>query len=146
MSSNNIMRTSADRLRHTILFEVLLLLVVTPICMMVFHTNAQTATFTAVALSLIAMIWNYVFNYLFDYIALKLKGTTKKTKTQRVYHALIFEVGLLVFTIPLLAWALDLSFIDAFLTDLGFVVGAVVYAYFFNLFYDSVFPIPETQK
>lgn len=104
MSSNNLMRTPVDRLRHTILFEVLLLLVVTPICMMLFHTSAQTATFTAVALSLIAMIWNYVFNYLFDCITLKVKGTTKKTKTQRVYHALIFEVGLLVFTIPLLAW------------------------------------------
>ncbi|GAL22732.1 hypothetical protein JCM19235_4690 [Vibrio maritimus] len=51
-----------------------------------------------------------------------------------------------MFTIPLLAWALELSFIDAFLTDLGFVVGAVVYAYFFNLFYDSVFPLPETPN
>ncbi|MCG9659235.1 PACE efflux transporter [Vibrio mediterranei] len=143
MTSKNVMRGPADRLRHTILFELLLLLIAAPICMFVFGANVKTAALTAFSLSLIAMIWNYIYNYAFDRILIYLHGTSIKTPAQRVYHALLFELGLLVATIPLLAWSLNLSIIDAVLADVGFVFVALFYAYFFNLVYDAVFPIVD---
>lgn len=143
MNSKNVMRSPTDRLRHTILFELLLLLIAAPICMFVFGANVKTAALTAFSLSLIAMVWNYIYNYAFDRALIYLRGTSKKTPTQRVYHALLFELGLLIATIPLLAWSLNLSLIDAVLADLGFVIVALFYAYFFNLVYDAVFPIVD---
>ncbi|MFC5080350.1 Bacterial Transmembrane Pair family protein [Vibrio thalassae] len=144
MASKSAMRSPADWLRHTILFELLLLLIAAPICMFVFGANVKTAAFTAFSLSLIAMVWNYIYNYVFYRALMHLRGTTKKTPTQRIYHALLFEIGLLVATIPMLAWSLNLTLIDAILADLGFVVVALFYAYFFNLVYDAVFPIADT--
>ncbi|MFA0439720.1 PACE efflux transporter [Vibrio sp. 10N.286.49.B1] len=143
MTKRKAMRTPADRLRHTILFELFLLLMVAPLCMVIFGASASSATLTAVALSTVAMAWNFIYNYLFDFILYKWRGTTSKNATQRVYHAILFELGLLFATIPLLAWSLELSLIDALLVDIGFVVVALFYAYFFNLLYDNVYPLPD---
>ncbi|MCL9776913.1 PACE efflux transporter [Vibrio methylphosphonaticus] len=139
------MRTPADRLRHTILFELFLLIIAAPICMFIFGASAETATITAVGLSLIAMLWNFIYNYVFDACLYKLNGTTKKSSTQRVFHAILFEFGLLFATIPLLAWSLNLSLIDAIVADIGFVVIALFYSYFFNLMYDNIYPLPDLQ-
>lgn len=140
------MRTPADRLRHTILFELFLLLLAAPICMFIFGASAETATITAVALSAIAMLWNFIYNYLFDAVLYWLNGSTDKSSTQRVIHAILFEFGLLFTTIPLLAWSLNLSLIDAIVTDIGFVVIALFYSYFFNLMYDNIYPLPDIQS
>ncbi|WP_240645444.1 chlorhexidine efflux transporter [Vibrio mediterranei] len=78
MNSKNVMRSPADRLRHTILFELLLLLIAAPICMFVFGANVKTAALTAFSLSLIAMVWNYIYNYAFDRALIYLRGTSKK--------------------------------------------------------------------
>ncbi|GLS84124.1 PACE efflux transporter [Paraferrimonas haliotis] len=140
-SHNGVNRSFADRVRHTILFEVGMLAIATPIGMLLFDADAKTIGATALALSLIAMGWNALFNYWFDNWMLAKVGHIQKSATQRIVHALLFELGLLVLTIPVLAWALTMTLLEALIADIGFVVFALVYAYLYNLFYDKVFPV-----
>jgi uncharacterized membrane protein len=90
----------------------------------------------ALAMSLIAMAWNYVYNYGYD----KIFGAdrTKRTKKTRVLHGLGFELGLMTVTLPVLMWVLKLDFLTVLIMDIGLVIFFVLYAIGFNWAYDSV--------
>ena len=57
--------------------------------------------------------------------------------------ALLFEGGLVVMLVPLIAWWLDISLWEALVADIALVVFYVVFAFVYNLAYDHIFPIPE---
>ena len=64
----------------------------------------------------------------------------------RVLHAVLFEAGLIVLLIPFIAWYLGISLWAALVMDIAIVVFYLVYAFFFNIAYDRVFPIPNAKK
>lgn len=64
----------------------------------------------------------------------------------RVLHAALFEASLIIFTIPMVAWWLDMTLWAAFLTDLGFTLFFLVYAFVYNWVYDVVFPMPVKSQ
>ena len=90
----------------------------------------------ALAISLIAMAWNYIYNYGYD----KVFGAdrSKRTKKTRVVHGLGFELGLMTVTLPVLMWVLQLDFLTVLIMDIGLVIFSVLYAIAFNWAYDSV--------
>ena len=42
-------------------------------------------------------------------------------------------------------YMLDFGFVEAVLLDAGYLVLVPVYAFLFNLAYDTVFPVPQPQ-
>ena len=90
--------------------------------------------------SLIATAWNFVYNLWFDKALLAWRGTTGKTLPIRVAHALLFEGGLLVLFLPLLAWYLGITLWQAFIMDIAMSVFYVVYGFVYNWVYDKAFP------
>ena len=90
----------------------------------------------------LAMLWNYIYNYGFDHIMLRLRGTTAKTLAIRIIHAVLFEVGLLIALMPLIALYLGISLVQALIMDMAFALFYMAYAFVFNLTYDRVFPAP----
>ncbi|MEL0621640.1 PACE efflux transporter [Marinomonas arenicola] len=139
------MRTTFDRLRHTIGFEVFGLIILTLGISQLMSMDMKKIGVLAIAFSLIAMGWNYYYNILFDRFMLKKTGRVHKTTLVRVLHALIFELGLLTISLPIMAWWLNISLISAFALDMGIVVFYLVYAFVYNLVYDYVFPIPSEK-
>ncbi|MEL0612048.1 PACE efflux transporter [Marinomonas arenicola] len=139
------MRTTFDRLRHTIGFEVFGLIILTLGISQLMSMDMKKIGVLAIAFSLIAMGWNYYYNILFDRFMLKKTGCVHKTTLVRVLHALIFELGLLTISLPIMAWWLNISLISAFALDMGIVVFYLVYAFVYNLVYDYVFPIPSEK-
>ena len=93
--------------------------------------------------STFAAVWNYVYNLGFDRILKRLTGSVHKRMRVRVLHALLFEGGLVVMLVPLIAWWLDISLWEALVADIALVVFYVVFAFVYNLAYDHIFPIPE---
>ena len=73
----------------------------------------------------------------------KLRGNVHKTLMIRVGHALLFEGGLLILFMPMIAWYLGISLWEAFIMDIAMATFYVLYAFVFNWIYDKVFPIPE---
>ncbi|WP_134727126.1 PACE efflux transporter [Paracoccus luteus] len=139
------MRTTLDRIRHAILFELigLVLLIGGGAILTGFDVHALGAI--GVVSSLVATAWNYVFNLIFDRGMLRLRGSVIKTHRIRALHALLFEAGLLVLLLPFVAWMLQVSLWQAFLFDLTIAVFYILYGYAFNWGYDRAFPPPEAK-
>jgi uncharacterized membrane protein len=137
------MRSIGDRIRHAISFEIIGLLVVTPLGAVAFDFPLHDMGMVAVVSATIATCWNFVYNYLFDLVMQRSAGTTKKGRAARVYHAVLFEVGLLVVLMPFIAWYLSISIWHALIMDLSFALFYMLYAYVFNWAYDRIFSLPE---
>ena len=140
------MRTTLDRIRHAILFELvgLVLLIGGGAILTGFDVHALGVI--GVVSSLVATAWNYVYNLAFDRAMLRLRGSVIKTHPIRALHALLFEGGLLVLLLPFVAWMLGVSLWQALLFDLSIAAFYIVYGYAYNWAYDRVFPVPEARR
>jgi uncharacterized membrane protein len=139
------MRTTADRIRHAISFELIGILIATPLAAFAFHLHAGDSAVIIVGSATVAMVWNYVYNLVFDKALNRLAGTTLKSGPVRIAHAVLFEIGLLIMLMPLIALYLGISLWQALIMDLAFALFYMVYALVFNLAYDRLFPLPEWQ-
>ncbi|MGO4304909.1 MULTISPECIES: PACE efflux transporter [unclassified Cupriavidus] len=137
------MRTTGDRIRHTIGFELIGLMAFAPLASWVFGFALHQMGLIGAVASLIAAIWNYVYNLMFDKAMLRVTGQLRKTPAIRVLHAILFEGGLLLVFLPGVAWYLDISLIDAFIMDIAVAGFYMVYALIYNWVYDAIFPIPN---
>ncbi|CAI3951294.1 PACE efflux transporter [Commensalibacter communis] len=139
------MRSFWDRIRHAIMFEILGLVLFIPCSVWVFHHSVTDMGVIGIFSSLAATIWNFVYNLGFDKTLLFFLGYVKKSLLIRVLHTILFEVGLTLVTLPMIAWYLNISFLDALIMDIGIVVFYLVYAFFFNIAYDFIFPVKEKE-
>jgi uncharacterized membrane protein len=137
------MRTSSDRIRHTLLFELIALALITPVASWVLDKSLVQIGSLGIALSLIAMCVNYFYNFIFDIALIRMgRAVNKRPVWLRLFHAILFETCLIVLTIPVVAWWLDMILLEAFITDIGFTLFFLIYAFIFNWTYDVIFPMP----
>lgn len=135
------MRTPKDRIRHSLLYEFFLLGITVPLGASVLNESAAKVGIMSIVVSLVAMIWNYLYNYGFDKMLLALNYPLyPRTLLLRTTHALLFEGGLLFVTIPALMCLLNLSFLQALAVDIGFLILVPIYTLIYNWVYDIVFP------
>ena len=137
------MRTTPDRIRHAVSFEVIGLLLVMPLVSWLFDLPAQETGVIGIGGSMVAMLWTYVFNLGFDLVLRRFTGRTDKGFILRIFHAVLYEVGLVLTLMPAIAWYLDITFLEALSIDIVFALFFMVYAFVFNLAYDRLFPVPE---
>ncbi|WP_293266292.1 PACE efflux transporter [Neptunomonas sp.] len=146
-SENIITRSGLDRLRYTLLFEIILIISSTAVIAFILKRDLMEITFLALILSTIAMAINYFYNYAYDYFDVSQgRIPTERSVKHRVFHAVGFELFLLFFTLPIIMWWLELSFINALLLDIGMMAAVVVYTFLFGLGYDRAFPIRQPEQ
>jgi uncharacterized membrane protein len=136
------MRSTRDRIRHAILFEVVGLALIIPLGTVAFGLHASAMGVIGIGSAVAATGWNYVYNLGFDHAMQRLAGHTRKGLALRVAHAVLFEAGLLVVLLPPIAWYLGIGLVEAFVMDLAIAGFYVAYAFVFNLAYDRAFPVP----
>lgn len=137
------MRNSKDRIRHTLGFEIVGLIIFVPFASLLFSFDFHSIGIMAVAGSIIATIWNYIYNLLFDHGMLKLRGDVHKTVLLRVLHAFLFQSSILLLFLPMIAWYLSISLWEAFMMDIAVVTFYLGYTFAYNWVYDKIFPIPK---
>lgn len=138
------MRTRMDRIRHTILFEAVLMVLLILILPPLLGVSMQKVGVLSVIMSILAMASNYIYNVIFDKALLALgKPLLPRPFITRAIHAVCFEVAFAIMTIPVIMWWLNFTLIEALIYDAGFLVGIPIYAFLFNLTYDTVFPLPQ---
>jgi len=122
-------------------YELLALLIVAPLLVWVFENGLLLSGMVALATSLVAVAWYMLFSTLFEaWEARQLRP--KRTFKRRILQASGFEVGLLVFTTPLLAYGLDISWWQALISDLLLMLFYLIYALFFQWGFDLIFGPP----
>src|SRR5690606_31920196 len=140
------MRTTADRIRHAVFFEIIGIAMATPLAAFAFHLPGGDSAVVVVASATVAMLWNYIYNLGFDHLMQHFTGGTAKTAPIRVAHAVLFELGLLLIMLPLVAWYLQISIWQALVMDIALALFYMGYAFVFNWAYDRVFPLPEWKE
>ncbi|MGR5063237.1 PACE efflux transporter [Photobacterium sp. DNB22_13_2] len=125
-----------ERVFHAVLFEVLA--VSLSIGLLLLFTDHQIGALsgTMIIIATIAMVWNFAFNWVFDRFFPGNK--TLRTIAMRVFHVILFELGLLMLTIPVMALILGVSLYQALLMDVGVTAFITLYAFVFNFLYDHI--------
>ncbi|MCG2580307.1 MAG: PACE efflux transporter [Marinobacter sp.] len=146
MKFSDIMRTTKDRIRQAISFEAIGLVLSVPLAVITFGFDLERTGILGVICATVATAWNYFFNIGFDHGLRRLTGSTRKSLKMRLFHAVTFEVGLMVTLLPLIAWWMGIGIIEALIVDVAFVVFYLVYAFIFTWCYDTVFPDKDEYR
>ncbi|WP_027962184.1 PACE efflux transporter [Halomonas halodenitrificans] len=128
------MRSWRERLTHMVLFEALGLAIVIPASSALTGHGSGEIGVLAVGLATVAMLWNLVWNRLFDVWV----PSRRRSLWQRIAQAGGFELGLLLMTLPAVAWWLQIGLVEAFWLDLGFMLFFLFYALIFNTAFDRI--------
>lgn len=123
------------------LYELVAIILSAILLKMISSANAADSIGLAVAASAIAILWNFAFNHGFE-LWEKHRKQQGRSLGIRVLHAVGFESGLVIFLVPVLAWWLDISLIEAFIVDLGLLAFFLFYTFAFNWVFDAVFGLP----
>lgn len=124
-----------ERIFQAVLFETLLIVLSTALLVwLTDHGIGETGLLLAL-ISLIALVWNIVFNAVFDRFFTAPRHT--RGFKIRSLHAVLFEGGLLLVTLPLMMWWLDIGFWQALVTDIGITVFVLLYTFVFHYVYDN---------
>lgn len=125
-----------ERALHALLFEIIGVLLFAPGLAWVLGQSLGKMGAMTVMISTVAMLWNMVFNAGFDRLRARL-GFAMNLKV-RVLHAISFETGLIVAVVPLAAWWLSISLLEAFVLDIGLLLLFLPYTLLFNMAYDTL--------
>ena len=80
------MRKTSDRIRQAVAFELVALLIVSPLGAWVFGHSPWDFGLLALLCSLVAAVWTFLYNLAFDHALLRLRGGVDKTLPLRLLH------------------------------------------------------------
>ncbi|WP_174873257.1 multidrug/biocide efflux PACE transporter [Vogesella oryzae] len=127
-------KTLRERIFHAVLYEVCAMALLVPLGSWLGDADLAHIGALGLMMSTIAMLWNMLFNALFE--RLERRYHWQRNPTVRSLHAIGFEGGMLLLTIPLVAWWLECSLWQALLLDVGVLLFFLPYTYVFNWSYD----------
>lgn len=129
------------RVIHALSYEIILLMVMTPILSLMFGKDMLVTATLGVVIMLIALMWNMLFNFWFEKWE-KRQGASHRLLKHRIYHAICFEGGILILTVPVIAWFLQLGIWQTIVLDIGISLCIMLYTFIFQLGFDKLFGEP----
>lgn len=136
------MREWGRRAAYVTVYELIAIICTTGLLVVLGHQGG-TSTSASVVVSVIAVTWNLVWNTCFEWWE-KRQSVKGRSLRRRVVHAIGFEGGLVLYTLPFLAWWLDITLWQAFLLDAGLLVFFLIYSFVFAWCFDRLFGLPAS--
>lgn len=99
----------------------------------------------AILLSTVATVWNYLWNTLFEAIERR-TGATGRGVAARAAHALGYEGGVLLVTIPLVSLMLGVSLLEALVIEGGLLVFFLAFTVLYTWAFDRAFGLPASAR
>lgn len=124
------------RMIHALSYEIILLVIIAILLGKIFDAPMEVTGLLGVIMAVTSVIWNMIFNTFFEKVERKYQF--KRTIPIRILHAIGFEGGLMLATIPMIAYALKLSLLDAIMLDLALTTGILFYTFIFQWCYDLI--------
>ncbi|MBH3429092.1 MAG: multidrug/biocide efflux PACE transporter [Pseudomonas sp.] len=127
-------KSFAERVVHAVGFEAIAVLICAPIGAWLMNRSVLEVGALTLVLSSVAMLWNMLYNAVFD----RLWPADKVVRSVKVraLHAGGFETGFIVIGVPIAAFMLNLSLVQAFMLEIGFFVFMLPYTMAYNWAYD----------
>lgn len=137
-------RSKWDRLRYTIVFELLLICMMAPTVAYVLDRDPMDVGALAMVLSLKAMLVSLAYNSIYDRIDVTYgRVPTERKMLARVCHAIGFELALTATSLPIIVWWLQIGWLTALAMDLVLVAFVVIFTFVYTWGYDRVFPVAQ---
>ena len=136
-------RSLKERLYQAAGFEVLAILTVAPLAAWIMEKPLFQMGALAIMLSTVAMLWNMIYNTGFDRIW---PPQRKRGLGLRAIHALGFEGGFIVIGLPIAAWMLKITLLQAFMVEVAFFLFFLPYTMAYNWMWDKLRQRWLTQK
>ncbi len=127
------------RIIYVVSYEIIAIIFVTT-TLVVLGFGGGSSGLIAVVSSAVAVVWNFIWNTLFEAWERR-QDSQKRTVARRVVHSLGFEGGLVVFLVPILAWILQVSLVEAFMLEIGLLVFFLIYTFVFAWVFDLILPM-----
>jgi uncharacterized membrane protein len=137
------MTPTARRVVQAVLYELIAVAFVGPAMALLFTQPVGSTLALAAFMSAVALAWNYGFNLLFERWEAR-QAAKGRTIWRRLAHGALFEGGLVVTLVPVMAYWLDTTLIKAFMADLGILAFFFVYAVVFTWAFDRIFGLPPS--
>ncbi|MDR3352191.1 MAG: PACE efflux transporter [Zoogloeaceae bacterium] len=141
-------RAFPERLHQAFLFEGIGLVVVTPLFALASGRPVFSSAVLLLLLSGMAVGWHLLYCLAFDRLEGRLahRAADQRSFPLRLLHALGFEGGLILLTLPVIMFWTQMSLWRALLADVGLALAYAGYACLFNLAYDRLYPIPQDSR
>jgi len=130
------MLISKRRLIHAISYEVILLVIIAIALSFIFSMPLEVTGILGMVMAVISVFWNMIFNHYFEKVEHKYQW--ERTIPVRIMHAIGFEGGLMLATIPIIAYLMKMTIIEAIILDFGLTMCILVYTFIFQWCYDLV--------
>lgn len=137
-----ILEARLRRIIYVIIFEFFAIVFSTVLLAALSQGDAAGSLPVAIVVSVVAVVWNFVYNTGFEALELKLK-LTERTVITRILHAIGFEGGLILAIIPIFMSWYQVGFIEAFMMEAALLVFFLVYTFVFTWVFDRIFPLPR---
>ncbi|MDP8634398.1 PACE efflux transporter [Serratia marcescens] len=106
------------------------------------HAPSSTGPL-AVVITTLAVSWNFIYNYVFEWWESR-QASRARTFKRRILHAVGFQLTLVVYLIPLIAWWMGITLWQALLLDMALIVIIPCYTFVFNWAFDKLFGLPAS--
>ena len=130
------MLISKRRIIHALSYEVILLVIIAIALSFMFEASMEVTGTLGLIMASTSVVWNMVFNHMFEKYERKHK--LKRTVKVRIVHAIGFEGGLMLATIPMIAYLLKLTLLDAIMLDFSLTLCILVYTFIFQWCFDHI--------
>lgn len=139
------MSPTRRKIVYAISFEALGTLVASVYLWLVSEASPASSFALSVLTATVALCWSYVFNSIFE--AWEARQAVKgRSLARRAVHALLFEGGLVLLLLPIMAWWLQVSIWQALVYEAGLIVVFIVYTYLFTWAFDRIFGLPASAR
>lgn len=139
------MTPARRKIVYAVTFETLGTLVASAFLWLVSDASAASSFALSVLTATIALGWSYVYNSLFE--AWEARQVVRgRPLSRRIAHAVLFEGGLVVLLVPIMAWWLGVTLAQALVYEAGLILLFLVYTYLFTWGFDRVFGLPASAR
>lgn len=139
------MTPARRKILYAVSFETLGTLVASVYLWLVSDASAGSSLALAILTATIALCWSYAFNTLFEAWEAR-QSVTGRSFARRTAHALLFEGGLVLIFIPVMAWWLQVGLLEALAYEAGLIILFIVYTWFFTWGFDLIFGLPASAR
>lgn len=129
------------RIIHTFLFEVISFTLIAFFMHEIIAIETVNSVIFAVACSICAVVWNFIYCILFDYVESKYINFSRKNRTirTRIVHTIVYEFTFMLFSLSLLYLLTDMPIFDAFKVNIILIPLFLFYTYTFNFLFDRFY-------
>jgi uncharacterized membrane protein len=130
------------RVAYVVAFEVLGILIASATLGWLSGADGVTSGLLGVMISTTGVCVNFLYNLGFEAWERR-RATRTRSVGRRVLHAIGFQIALVTFLIPLIAWWLGISLRQALLYDAVLIVFFPVFTFVYNWLFDLIFGLPD---